>query len=151
MEEQERSMTPGDPFAERELFARWPFRSSLVPARSLEGMWGPRGGFAPAMDVTENDDHYTVTAEVPGAKKKDVTIELNDGMLTIRGEKRYERDEKDERRRHVERSFGTFSRSFSLPADADVDHIDARYADGVLTVEIRKAEAAKPKTVDIKR
>jgi HSP20 family protein len=149
MEEKERSLALGSPFADLEPFASWPFRS-LASVRPSEGLWGPRGGFVPAMDVTENDDHYTVTTELPGAKKEDVTVEFHDGMLTIRGEKRWEREEKDEKRRHVERSFGTFSRSFSLPADADAEHIEARFEDGVLSVEIRKTEAAKPQTVDIK-
>jgi HSP20 family protein len=151
MEDREtRSLAQWHPFAELEPFARWPFRSVARPARVPEDMWEPGRGFAPAVDVAENDDHYTVTAELPGAKKEDVTVELHEGLLTIRGAKRSEREEKGEHYRHVERSFGTFSRSFSLPANADGEHIKARFEDGVLTVEIRKTEKAKPKTVNIK-
>lgn len=151
MEDREtRSLAMWDPFAEFEPFARWPFRGVMRPARVLEDTWGAGSGFAPAVDVAEDDDHYTLTAELPGAKKDDVIVELHEGLLTIRGTKRSERDEKTEHSRHVERSFGTFSRSFSLPANADGEHIKARFEDGVLTVEVRKTEEAKPKTVDIK-
>ena len=122
MEEKERSLSPWS--AEIDPWGRWPFRSLARPAAGLEDMWGP-GRFAPAVDITEDDDHYTVTAELPGAKKEDVTVELHEGMLTIRGEKKSEREEKDEQRRHVERRFGSFSRSFSLPANADADAIKA--------------------------
>lgn len=150
-EEQEKSrpLALWDPFSDVEPFARWPFRG-LARGGMPSDLWGPGRGFAPAVDVTEDDKRYTVTAELPGAKKEDVTIELHEGTLTIRGEKRSEREEKDEHRRHVERSFGAFSRSFSLPANADERGIKASFEDGVLTVEIPKTEQAKPKTVDIK-
>lgn len=147
MEDREtRSVAPWDPFADLDFFGRWPFRGL---ARS-EDLWGSGRGFAPAIDVTENDDTYVVTAELPGARKEDVTVEVTDRVVTIRGEKRCEREEKDEQRRHVERSFGSFSRSFSLPSNVDGEHIKAKFADGVLTVKIRKTEEAKPRTVDIK-
>jgi HSP20 family protein len=129
-------------------FAGWPFRGR--PSLLQEDMWGPGRRFAPAVDVTEDDDEYTVTAELPGIDKKDVTIELHEGMLTIRGEKRSEREEESEQRRHVERCFGTFSRSFSLPPDADGEHVKANFENGVLRVKIPKTEEAKPRTVDIK-
>lgn len=145
-----RWLVPWDPFEEFDPFARWPFRSSVRPARLLESAWGTRRGFAPVVDVSEDDDHYTVTAELPGVKKDDVTIELHERVLTIHGEKRSEREEKTARRHHVERSFGAFSRSFTLPANADPDQIRARFEEGVLTVEIRKMEEAKPRTVTIK-
>lgn len=143
-----RSLAPWDPFADLEPFSRWPFRGRGL-AR-LEDMWSGRGGFAPAVDVTENGDSYTVTAELPGLKKEDVTVELHEGTLTIRGEKRSEKEEKGERRRYVERSFGTFSRSFTLPSNADAEHIKAKFEDGVLSLRIRKLAEAKPRTVDIK-
>ena len=151
MEDREtRSLAVWDPFAQLGPFARWPFRGVGRPAQVLEDVWGTGRGFGPAVDVSESDDYYVITVELPGLKKDDVTVELHEGTLTIRGEKRSEREEEGEHRRHVERSFGTFSRSFSLPANVDGEHIDARFEDGVLTVEIRKTEEAKPKTVDIK-
>jgi HSP20 family protein len=114
-------------------------------------MWPTgRGGFAPAVDVTESEDQYLVSAELPGTKKEDVTVELHEGVLTIRGEKRTEEEQSGAHHRHVERMFGSFSRSFSLPANADGDRIKARFEDGVLEVVIPKMEEAKPTTVDIK-
>ena len=112
-DQEPRSLALWDPFLESEPFGRWPFRGAMRPGRFLDEMWGPNRGFAPAVDLTEKNDHYTVVAELPGTKKDDVTVELHEGMLTIRGEKREEREEKGEHRRHVERRFGTFSRSFS--------------------------------------
>lgn len=148
-EQEKRSVARWDPFADMEAFQRWPFRVAW-PDRS-EGVWGAgRGGFAPAVDVTESEDRFVVTAELPGTKKEDVTVEVHDGVLTIRGEKRSEREEKDEHHRHVERMFGSFSRSFSLPANADGEHIKAHFENGVLEVKIQKREESKPKTVSIK-
>ena len=109
-----------------------------------------RRGWVPALDVHETDDEYAVTVELPGARKEDITVEFNEGVLTVRGEKKSEREEKDEKRRFVERRYGTFSRSFSLPPDADGDRIEASFKDGVLTLTIPKTEAAKPRTVSIK-
>jgi HSP20 family protein len=145
-----RSPARWDPLAEWESLANWPFRGAALPSRALEGVWGQGGRFAPAIDVSEADGHYTITAELPGVSKDDVTVEVHDGVLTIRGEKRSEREEKGEHGRHFERTFGAFSRSFTLPANADADHIDAKFQDGILTVEVKKSEAAKPKTVAIK-
>jgi HSP20 family protein len=79
-----------------------------------------------------------------------VTVELEDDLLGIRGEKRNEREDKKEKRRLVERSYGAFSRSFTLPSNADPDRIDATFKDGVLTVTIAKRPEAKPRVVDIK-
>ncbi len=148
-EKEPRAVTPWDPFEDFAPFSRWPFRSAL-PERMVKDMWGPGRDFAPAVDVSEDDERYTVTAELPGAKKEDVTVELHEGVLTIRGEKRSEREEKGEHRRHVERTFGSFSRSFSLPSNADGDKIKASFTDGVLAVEIPKSPEAKPRTVDVK-
>jgi HSP20 family protein len=113
--------------------------------------WGavPRA-VRPRLDVTETDASYAITAEVPGLRKSDLTVECRDGVLTIRGEKRIERDEKRERARLLERSRGTFSRSLVLPRDANPDKIEARCEDGVLRIEIEKKPEAKPKQIAIK-
>ena len=87
--------------------------------------------------------------ELAGAKKEDVTVEAHDQVLTIRGEKSNERSDENEQRRYVERSFGTFSRSFTFPANADAESVKASFSDGVLTVEIAKREEAKPKTIAV--
>jgi HSP20 family protein len=102
------------------------------------------------VDISEDDGNYIVTAELPGTKREDVTVELEDDVLTIRGEKRNERDEKKEKRRIVERSYGTFSRSFTLPANADGEKVSAKFDNGVLTVTIAKRPETKPRVVDIK-
>ena len=121
--------------------------------RDLEREWPGRtglGGWLPALDVHETDGEYAVTVELPGAKKEDVTVEVKDGILTIRGEKKSEREEKKEKRRYVERSYGSFSRTLRLPPDADADRMNAAFKDGVLTIEIPKSEEAKPRTIAIK-
>jgi HSP20 family protein len=145
-----------DPFSELELFSR-----SSPFARGRQGApWGlldeflgdvaaRSRGFAPSVDVHENTDEYVVTAELPGAKPEDVTVELHEGVLTLRGEKRSERDEHKEHARYVERMFGSFSRSFSLPQNANGEKVQANFKDGVLTLRIPKREEAKPRTIAI--
>lgn len=151
MEEKEsRPLAPWSPLAELEPFTRWPFGGPGRPGLRLQDLWGPGREFVPAIDISEDDDRYTVSAEIPGTKKEDVTVELHEGTLTIRGEKRSEREEKGEQRRVVERSFGSFSRSFSLPPNADAEHIKARFENGVLSVRIPKSAETKPRTVDVK-
>jgi len=152
-ESKERSVARRDPFAE---LADWrPFFAPLFgrEGRSLlEEVWGrsAAGRLAPSVDISEDDGNYVVTAELPGTKREDVTVELEEDVLTVRGEKRNEREEKKEKRRLVERSYGTFSRSFTLPANADPEKISASFKDGVLTVTIAKRPETKPRVVDIK-
>jgi HSP20 family protein len=123
------------------------------PWRLLDEMFGGAParsrGFAPAVDVGETADEYLVTAELPGTKPEDVHVELNDGVLTIRGEKRIERDEQKEHARYAERVFGSFVRSFSLPQNADGEKVQAHFKDGVLTLRVPKKEEAKPRTIAI--
>ncbi len=145
-----RAPVPWAPFAELESLARWPFHHPGRESPLLDDLWGPGRGFAPAVDVSETEDRYTLTAELPGTKREDVRIEIHEGTLTLRGEKRSTREQKSEHRRHVERSFGAFSRSFSLPPSADTEHIDARFEDGVLTIEIPKLRGAAPRSVEIR-
>lgn len=104
----------------------------------------------PKVDITETDDAYRVRAELPGVSREDVTVEFEHGMLTIRGEKKSQRDEKSEKGRRLECSYGAFSRSFSLPQDIDPDRIEAKFKDGVLDVSIKRTPVAKPKQVAIK-
>jgi len=155
-----KSVARWDPFSELEAWEplrEWPFREFGPPVRlgrMLEELIGARPGrrgqLAPAIDVSEDDGNYVVTVELPGAKKEDVTIECHDRVLTIRGEKKSEREEKKEKTRYIERSFGAFSRSFTLPASADPDRVQASFKDGILTVTIAKSEEAKPKVISIK-
>jgi HSP20 family protein len=110
-----------------------------------------RGGVAvPIVDITETGDGYLVRAELPGVEKNDVTVELEQGVLSIRGEKRSRRDEKHEQGRRLECSYGSFSRSFTLPQDADADRIRAEFRDGVLEVSVAKHPESKPKQIAVK-
>ena len=156
-ERETRSVTRRDPFEELDIFSGWnPFRElGLAPGRWTRlfgepGSLATRGRLAPSVDIAEDDDRYVVTAELPGSKKEDITVEMKDQVLTIRGEKRNEREEKKEHSRWVERSYGSFSRSFALPANADADRIKAEFREGVLTVEVPKAEEVKPRAISIK-
>ena len=98
---------------------------------------------SPRLDMREGDDGYTVTAEMPGLDEKELKVELSDGYLTIEGEKKAAHDDDKGGFHVVERSFGTFKRSLQVPADVDVEGIDAAFANGVLTVTLPKKEEAK--------
>jgi len=106
--------------------------------------------FVPAVDISEKEEAYYLEAEIPGMKKEDILIDVKDGILTISGERKYEREEEKENYTRVERCYGTFHRSFTLPDHIEEDKIDAEYKDGVLTVTLPKGEKAKPKTIDVK-
>lgn len=113
---------------------------------------GAAAGFVPRMDVTETDKDLTLTAELAGLDEKDVEVTLQDDVLTIKGEKKTERQEKDHRCCLSERSYGSFSRSIALPDNVDTNSIDASFKKGVLTVRLAKTavEAPKAKKIDIK-
>jgi len=141
---------------ERRLISRDPFFGELfenlprVYSRDfLDAFWGggERSRVVPAIDVSEDDTRYVVSAEIPGVRREDVSVELASGALTIRGEKK--REERDERRRVVERELGAFERTFTLPSDAYAERVDASFKDGVLTVTIAKAEVRKARTVTV--
>jgi HSP20 family protein len=104
-------------------------------------------GWAPAVNMAETKDGFTVTAELPGMKSEDVSLDFTDGMLTIRGEKVNEKTEKEDDRTYYmwERSFGTFQRTFPFPGGIDDKKIAAEFTDGVLTVHLPKTEEVKPK------
>jgi HSP20 family protein len=118
--------------------------------RDIEHFW-PRingGALSVSVDVAEDDKAYTITAELPGIDEKDIDVDIAEDVLTLKGEKRAEKEEKNKNHYVRERSYGAFERSFALPADVDTDKIDAKFAKGVLTVVLPKnprAEAAKKK------
>ena len=108
----------------------------------------------PRIDIASTDKEYSITAEVPGVDEKDVQLELADnGTLTIRGEKKQEKEEKQKDFYRVERSYGSFQRLLSLPEDADRENIQASFKNGVLTVSVARRQAKKitPKLIDIKK
>ena len=125
-----------------EAFSAWPFQNQ--ENGTLTSSW------LPACDVFEDKDAVKIVAEIPGVRPEDVKISLENNLLTIRGEKRQEAEEKSERVHRYERSYGTFERSFSLPSTVEPDRIAARYENGILTVNIPKAERARPREIPVK-
>ena len=113
------------------------------------GRWGTQE-LLPSVDVTESDKEIEITAELPGLEEKDVQINIADNVLTIRGEKKAEKEEKDKQYHRVERSYGAFSRSLELPAGVNPDSIKASIAKGVLTVTVPKPAAAQVKKIQVK-
>ncbi len=108
------------------------------------------GGFNPRIDITEDDEHLFIDAELPGVDKKNVKISVNeDRMLTIRGEKEKTKKAKEKNYHRTERVFGEFERSFQMPENLDLEKINAKYDDGVLKVSIPKVEPPKPKEINI--
>ncbi len=144
----ERGIAPWDPLRGLEPFGG--FRIGRLLDEAFGELPRTHALAAPAVDVTETEDAYQIAAEVPGVKSDDLTVELHEGVLTLRGEKKSEREETKEKARLLERTYGAFSRSFALPKDADPDRIDASFEEGVLTVRIAKQPEAKPRTVAIK-
>jgi len=102
-------------------------------------------GFSPAMDIVETADVVTLTAELPGLDRKDVDISIDDGMLTVTGEKSDERTVENAKYHFVERSYGTFQRSFALPRTVDASKVTAEFGKGILTVTMPKTSEAKAK------
>ena len=105
--------------------------------------------WVPAMDLVETDDHFVLRADLPGLAQDDVKIELEDNVLTISGERRAEHESKQEGYYRVERAFGSFSRSLTLPKGVDAEAVAAAFDRGVLEVRIPKPEAVKPKRIEI--
>ncbi|MDA0261292.1 MAG: Hsp20/alpha crystallin family protein [Proteobacteria bacterium] len=126
------------------------YRGASVP--TANGAEKPAEFLNPRVNVVESDDGYSVAAELPGLDEKELKVELNDGLLTIEGEKKVEQDSETGNYHLVERTFGTFKRTFTVPTDVDVDGIDATFKNGVLTVTLPKKEEAKKaaKTIAVK-
>ena len=110
----------------------------------------PTATWAPTVDIIENDSAYLVTAELPGVRKEDIQITLEDGVLRIAGERKQEQTEKARKFHRIERSYGAFTRSFSLPKNIDAEKIEARFRDGVLAVAVAKSETARPRHIEVR-
>src|SRR6267142_4798967 len=104
----------------------------------------------PPADITEDEKEYLIKAELPELKKDDVKVTVENGVLTISGERKFEKEEKKRKYHRVERGYGTFMRSFALPDDADFNKVNAEFKSGVLTVHVPKSEHAKPKQIEVK-
>jgi HSP20 family protein len=118
-----------------------------VPSR-FEGDWSA-SEWNPSVDISETKDEIVVKAEVPGMKKDDIKITLQDNVLTMRGERKQEKEEKETNFYRMERSYGSFTRSFNLPTMVQADKIKASYKDGILNITLPKAEEIKPKQIPI--
>lgn len=137
------------PFREfDDLFNRYNrlFGRALPAGESQEGEVAE---WRPVANIAETDREYLIKAELPEVEKKDVEVMVNDGIITIRGERRYERSDDSEKQHRLESFYGSFARSFTLPADVDEAKIYAESRDGVLKVHLPKTEARKPKPIEI--
>ena len=133
---------------------RWePFRDMIALEGRLNRLFqqglGPQA-WAPPVDIYETEKEIVLKADLPEVKPEDVDIRMENNTLTLRGERRLEKDVKDESYHRVERQYGSFSRTFALPGTVDADKIDARYENGVLRVVLPKREEARPKQIRIK-
>jgi HSP20 family protein len=147
------AITPWDPFKELDelqtrlstLFGRSPLRKNGGKDEAMTvAEW------APLVDIVEDEHEYLIKAEVPEVKKEEVKVTVQDGVLTLAGERKFVREEKDKKYHRVERAYGSFVRSFSLPEDADENKVTADFKDGVLQVHLPKSEKARPKNIEVK-
>jgi HSP20 family protein len=105
--------------------------------------------WSPTADITESDNAYLIKAEIPGVKKEDVKVTIQDGMLTVLGERKLEKEEKGMKFHRIERSYGSFLRSFQLPDDADENSVKAEFKDGLLNVTVAKTTKAKSQAINV--
>ena len=146
------NLTRFDPFRELEdvstrlsrIFGQLPARFTFDGDDALSADW------APAVDVQETDSEYLVKADLPEVKKEDVTVEIVDGTLNVRGERHKEKEEKGKRFHRIERSYGRFERRLAVPAGVDAQKVAAEFKDGVLRVHLPKSPNATPKSIDVK-
>jgi len=147
------ALTKWDPFKEMEdLQGRFAKFLGLSPTRVANGEKElmTLAEWAPSVDIIEDDKEWLVKADLPEVKKEDVKVNVQNGVLTINGERKFEKEEKDKKYRRIERSYGTFFRSFTLPEGADGSKVSAEFRDGVLKVHLPKNEKAKPQTIEVK-
>jgi HSP20 family protein len=105
--------------------------------------------WAPAVDVVESENDLTFAIDLPGMKLEDIEVQLENRTLTIKGHRQFENEEQKKGYHRIERSYGSFSRAFTLPDTVDSEHVDATYKDGVLTIKAANREAAKPRSVKV--
>ncbi len=123
-------------------FSGWPFLK--------EGAGAITSAWVPACDIVEDNDAVKIVAEVPGVRPEDVKLSLENNIITIRGEKRHQHEEKAGQVHRFERSYGAFEQSFALPNSVDAEKIEASYEGGLLTVTLPRAEKAKPREIQVR-
>jgi HSP20 family protein len=143
---------------------RWnPFREMEDLQRRVESLFGlsPRrqdrddlnftvNQWSPLVDIVEDEKEYLIKAELPEMKREDIRVSVENNLLTLRGERKFEQEEKDKKFHRVERAYGSFARSFSLPDEVDSAKVSAEFKDGVLKVHLPKSPNAKRKSVEVK-
>ncbi len=149
------ALTRWNPFREMEdmqrrvssLFDWSPFRRGSLTAEE-ENITATE--WAPLVDISEDDKEYLIKVELPEVQKDNVKVTVESGTLTISGERKAEKEEKGRKFHRVERFYGRFERSFSIPDDAEADSVKAEFKDGVLRVHLAKSEKARPKQIEVK-
>jgi len=123
-----------------------------APAHWPEGQEEPMAvaEWTPLVDISEDDQEYRIKVELPEVKKEDVKVTAEEGTLTIMGERKFEKEEKGRKYHRVERAYGSFGRSFSLPDDSSPAQVSAEFKDGLLTVHLAKTEKTKPQQIEVK-
>ena len=134
------------------LIRRWYPIREVVPFQSAaasEGAAKTAASFAPAVDVFEDAEKVVLTLDIPGIKEEDLDIRVENQALTVRGERKFEAEEKQENYRRIERRFGSFYRSFTLPTSVDTENVTASYEAGVLKLELKKKASAQPRQIKV--
>jgi HSP20 family protein len=139
-----------DPFAELEdvskslnrIFGRFPARPADREALAV-------ADWAPTVDISETDSAYMIKGEIPGVNKEDVKVTIEDGMITMRGERKLEKEEKDKKFHRIERSYGSFMRSFRVPDDVDENAVKAEFKDGMINVTLPKSGKSKARSINV--
>jgi HSP20 family protein len=147
------ALTRWDPFKEMEdLQSRFAKLLGLTPARIGNGgkEFITTTEWAPSVDIIEDEKEFLLKADLPDVKKEDVKVTVENGVLTITGERRFEKEEKEKKYHRIERSYGNFLRTFVLPDGAEGAKVTAEFKDGVLKVHLPKSEKAKQKAVEVK-
>ena len=136
------------------MLAKWdPFRDLSSIEDEFDRLMGraySRSAWVPALDVRETEDQFEVTVDLPGMAPDDVSVMFEAGVLTVSGTRQFSREDTQETYHRIERSYGSFARQIKLPRTADTEKIEASFDQGVLTVSVPKAEAAKPRTIEVK-
>lgn len=147
------TLTRWNPFRDMEdVFDRFNRSYSRMPAPRREGSNEIMtiADWAPTVDISETDTEFLIKVELPEVRKEDVKVSVHEGVLTIQGERKMEREESKKKYHRVERAYGRFARSFMLPENVDEESISASHKDGMLNVRLGKVEEAKPKSIEIK-
>jgi HSP20 family protein len=132
------------------LVPRWNMFDLFFDDFGLADFFNDKEVLMPAVDISETEKEYVITGEIPGVDAKDLDVTLTDGILTIKGEKKQENEEKNENYHCIERHYGRFERSFRIPDRVKTDKLDATYKDGIFKLSLPKAEVVEAKKIEVK-